>query len=546
MVDQTSQYTGLEDPAVDGQDGEHKGFSIEDVASGELVECPDEREGAWIDWRTLWMYTGPGWLMSLAYLDPGNLEADLQQGAYTGYKIIWVLFWCTCVGLFLQLLAARLGVVTGKNLAQMCVDPKHGYSKPVAMALWVCTELAIIGSDIQEVVGSAIAFKLLFGLPLWAGALLTGCDTFTFLGLHYFGVRKLEAFIAVLIGTMCICFWVTFVMSKPDIGTLIEGTVLPTAEGYMGNQAVGTLGAVIMPHNIFLHSALVLSRKIDRPSPPTARSSSKMAEANKYNAIESSMTLLFSFFINLAVVGCFAATFFKHSCATDPDGPYAWVKQADGSGVCKEIGLADTSEAFEHSLGSAAKYIWGFGLLAAGQASTMTGTFAGQYVMEGFLDLKIAMWKRLAITRSIALVPAILVAIATQNRKSTSDDVDQWLNILQSVQLPFALLPVLHFTSSEAVMGKFKNGPITQVFGWVFGLTVIVVNVYILVSFFADPDSDSPNEAWFFALAGMFGIGYAIFVLAVVQSDLRTLWAWATGRSVAEPRDGEQAFISKS
>ena len=171
--------------------------------------------------------------MSLAYLDPGNLEADLQQGAYTGYKILWVLFWCTGLGLFLQILAARLGVTTGKDLASMCVDKKHGYSKPVAMALWVCTELAIVGSDIQEVVGSAIAFRILFGFPLYVGCLITALDTFTFLGLHAFGVRKLEAFIAVLIGTICVCFWITFVMSKPDVGSILEGIAIPRAEPYV-------------------------------------------------------------------------------------------------------------------------------------------------------------------------------------------------------------------------------------------------------------------------------------------------------------------------
>ena len=214
---------------------------ISDLRETTLVEPPDERPGKWIDWRTLWMYTGPGWLMSLAYLDPGNLEADLQQGAYTGYSLLWVLFWCTAMGLFLQLLAARLGVVAGKDLASMCVDPVHGYPYPVAMSLWVCTELAIIGSDIQEVVGSAIAFKILFGIPLWAGSLITACDTFTFLGLHAFGIRKLEAFILVLIATMCGCFWVTFVMAKPDIGAILQGTAYPSAEGYMSQQARGTL-----------------------------------------------------------------------------------------------------------------------------------------------------------------------------------------------------------------------------------------------------------------------------------------------------------------
>lgn len=511
-------------------------YDMQDLSTTNLVECPDEQAGSWIDWRTLWSYMGPGWLMSLAYLDPGNLEADLQQGAYTGYKILWVLFWCTCMGLFLQVLAARLGVVTGKHLAQMCVDPKHGYSRPVAMALWVCTELAIIGSDVQEVVGSAIAFKILFGFPLWVGALITACDTFTFLGLHAFGVRKLEAFIAVLIGTMCGCFWVTFVLSKPNVGKIFEGIVVPSAEPYMANQAVGTIGAVIMPHNIFLHSALVLSRQLDR------KKTRKVAESAKYNAIESSLSLLFSFVINVAVVGTYAATFYKKECANEDGGPYAWVKDESGEGTCQTIGLADTQDALTHTLGKSAKFVWAFGLLAAGQASTMTGTFAGQYVMEGFIQMKVAAWKRLAVTRSIALVPSVLVAIAASHNQSTSDNVDEWLNILQSVQLPFALLPVLHFTSSEAVMGTFKNSRTVKLIGWILATVVIMTNFYILVQFIVDQSSDAPHTTWFYVVAVLFFIGYAVFLSSVIRPDFVEFLAWARGGASKE----ESSLVSSS
>lgn len=518
---------------------------VETLADTKKVVIPEEKEGVWIDWKVLWSYTGPGWLMSLAYLDPGNLEADLQQGAYTGYSILWVLFWCTAMGLFLQLLSARLGVVTGKHLAQMCVDQKHGYSKPVAMALWVCTELAIIGSDVQEVVGSAIAFKILFGFPLWVGALITACDTFTFLALHAFGVRKLEAFIAVLIGTMCGCFWVTFVMSKPDVGSLLQGIVVPTAEPYMSNQAVGTIGAVIMPHNIFLHSALVLSRGIDRSN------DRRVATANKYNAIESSGSLFFSFLVNLAVVGTYAATFFRASCAEEDGGPYAWVTDESGDGQCQTIGLADTQDALRDSLGEASRYLWGLGLLAAGQASTMTGTLAGQYVMSGFINLKVAAWKRLLVTRSIALVPSLLVAIATSHNQSTSDDVDEWLNILQSVQLPFALLPVLHFTSSEAVMGKFKNKRIIKIVGWTLALVVICTNFFILGQFVLDSSSDAPHTTWFYVVAVLFFVGYTIFLFAVVKSDLIEFYRWIRNRGPSndikrKPLLDDDEGISKS
>ena len=230
----------------------------------DTVEIEEERpvswKTCWIDFRLLWAFTGPGWLMSLAYLDPGNLEADLQMGAYSGTQLIWVLLWSTVMGLVLQLLAARLGVGTGLNLAQQC---RLGYSRRTSLALWVLTEVAIIGSDIQEIVGTAIAFQILFGFPLWAGALLTALDTFTFLGLHYFGIRKLEAFVCALIFTMTICFAINFVDGFGGSGdgpALLRGTGVPMVPSYGLNIALGTVGAVIMPHNIYLRKRVILSR----------------------------------------------------------------------------------------------------------------------------------------------------------------------------------------------------------------------------------------------------------------------------------------------
>lgn len=282
------------------------------------------------DLYTLWKFTGPGWLMSIAYLDPGNLEADLQSGAYTGYQLLWMLFWATIAGLLLQILAARLGVVTGKNLAQMC---RLEYSRPVSNLLWVMTETAIIGSDIQEVLGSAIALKLLFGLDLWVGCLITGLDTFTFLIIHAYGVRKLEAFFAALIFTMMVCFFVNFGFTGPqwmggpwnvDGGGILLGTLVPTVNDYAVIQAVGILGAVIMPHNIYLHSALVQSRNINRKNPQAVE------EACKYNAIESAVALIVSFFINAAVVTVFARGFYADGQCAEP----GWNQHTWSGGRC--------------------------------------------------------------------------------------------------------------------------------------------------------------------------------------------------------------------
>jgi NRAMP (natural resistance-associated macrophage protein)-like metal ion transporter len=358
--------------------------------------------------------------MSIAYLDPGNLEADLQSGAYTGYQLLWMLFWATIAGLLLQILAARLGVVTGKNLAQMC---RLEYSRPVSNLLWVMTETAIIGSDIQEVLGSAIALKLLFGLDLWIGCLITGLDTFTFLIIHAYGVRKLEAFFAALIFTMMVCFFVNFGFTGPqwmggpwnvDGGGILLGTLVPTVNDYAVIQAVGILGAVIMPHNIYLHSALVQSRNINRKNPQAVE------EACKYNAIESAVALIVSFFINAAVVTVFARGFFAEGqcaepgwnqdtwsgdgarlvygenanlgCYTGADAKTAqfgachrlgpanatnatltWMtctNSLGNEGVCCSIGLQNAGQALEGLLGSTGRIVWAIGLLAAGQGTS--------------------------------------------------------------------------------------------------------------------------------------------------------------------------------
>lgn len=241
------------------------------------------------NWRKLMRFMGPGWLMSLAYLDPGNLESDLMQGAYTGYSIVWVLWWATVMGLILQELSARIGVVTGLDVAQSI---RKGYPKWLTVVIYINMELAVVTSDIQEVVGSAIAIYLLTNgaVPVWVGCIITGMDTFTFLAVHYLGVRYLEALITILIGTMGISFCVNWGETPTDVPDLVRGWILPTLPSYAVSQAISAIGAVIMPHNLYLHSGLVLSRKIDRSVP------NRVYEAINYNLIESAMALLFSFF----------------------------------------------------------------------------------------------------------------------------------------------------------------------------------------------------------------------------------------------------------
>ncbi|KAE8982871.1 Metal transporter [Phytophthora rubi] len=457
-------------------------------------------------WRTLWAYAGPGWLMSIAYVDPGNLESDLHAGAYAGYQLIWVLFGATAMGFFLQVLAARLGVVTGKNLAEMCTAV---YPRWASLTLWIMTEIAIVASDVQEVLGSSIAFQVLFGFPLWIGCLITGFDTLTFLLLHRYGIRKLEAFFVSLIVVMLVCFCANLVRGDVASVDVARGFV-PRVESYAVTQAVGIVGAVIMPHNIFLHSALVQSRQVDR------HDVRKVREANKYFAIESGIALFVSFLINLAVLAVFAKGFFSSDCSAtfESDGlntacvpgagadgdAYGACHLTNGEGMCQPIGLSQAGIALNGMRGQYSDVIWAIGLLAAGQSSTMTGTYAGQFVMEGFLNLHILPWKRLVLTRCVSLVPAMAVAILSQRNPGDSDTMDEMLNVLQSIQLPFALLPILIFTRSPAIMGDFVNSKTTVVTGWLLGGFVCIINVHLV---FTNLEGLSPGFAGLSMLLGV-------------------------------------------
>ncbi|XP_071943498.1 uncharacterized protein [Antedon mediterranea] len=424
----------------------------EDLTTKATVSVPQGNKK--FSFRKLWAFTGPGFLMSIAYLDPGNIESDLQSGAIAEYKLLWVLMWSTVMGLVLQLLSARLGCVTGQDLAQVC---SKEYPKGPRYALWVMMEIAIIGSDIQEVIGSAIAINLLSNghIPIYAGCIITGLDTFTFLFLENVGgLRVLESFFGSLITTMGVCFMYLYIKIEPDQGEIMKGLFFPYCSDCSSaaiQQAVGIVGAVIMPHNIYLHSALVLSRKINR------KQKQEVEEGNMYYAIESAIALFISFLINLFVVAVFAEAFYlKEDPSLANAGP--WIREKYGRGL---------------------SIIWGIGLLASGQSSTMTGTYAGQFVMEGFLNIKWPKWKRVLLTRSIAMVPTIIVAVSAQ---SELDVLDSGLNVLQSIQLPFALLPILHFTNSERIMGNYKNSLFIKILVWVLAVVIMVINFYLAFS----------------------------------------------------------------
>ncbi|CAO3679830.1 unnamed protein product [Umbelopsis vinacea] len=426
--------------------------------------------------------------MSIAYLDPGNLESDLQAGAIAGYSLLWLLFWAHVTGLLFQILSARLGTVTGKHLAQLI---RRHYSKRVSFILYCFTQCAVIGADIMEIVGTAIALRIILNIPLWSGVLLTATDTITFTLVQYYGMRKLEALFMVLIAIMAICFWVEMIMSRPDIISIFEGIALPIVPENSVIQAVGMLGAVVMPHNMFLHSALVQSR--DLGSSPSIR---KLKEANFYFAIESGLALLVSFLINLAIVVCFGQVFFEENAGPGTVLP----------------GLYDAGDVLSKTLGSGARYFWAAGLLAAGQSSTTTGMMAGGFLLEGFFrPIFKKAWHRVAITRSVSLVPSIIVSIfAVQH----FDTMGELLNVLQSLCLPTALIPILKLSSSTYAMStEFQISNVLYAICWLLAGVVIAFDIFLFTTYL-----HAIPSVW---IAVLLGISYLLFLAYLIWLPIR-------------------------
>lgn len=495
----TNQYSSISPPASPVAQDEPFSTYFE-----ERVPIPDS-ENQLFSFRKLWAFTGPGFLMSIAYLDPGNIESDLQSGAAAGFKLLWVLLVSTIIGLLLQRLAARLGVVTGMHLAEVC---NRQYSTVPRIILWLMVELAIIGSDMQEVIGCAIALNLLSvgRIPLWGGVLITITDTFVFLFLDKYGLRKLEAFFGFLITIMALSFGYEYVLVKPDQGELLKGMFVPYCAGcgpVQLEQAVGIVGAVIMPHNIYLHSALVKSREVDR------KNKKEVKEANKYFFIESAIALFVSFLINVFVVAVFAQAFYNKS-------------NMDVNAVCNKTGSPHTDlfplnnntlevDIYKGGIvlgcffGPAALYIWAIGILAAGQSSTMTGTYSGQFVMEGFLNLRWSRFARVLLTRSIAITPTLLVAIFQDVHHLTG--MNDFLNVLQSLQLPFALIPILTFTSLKSIMNDFANGLGWKISGGILILGVCAINMYFVIVYVT-----ALNSVVLYVLAALVSVAYLAFV----------------------------------
>lgn len=474
------------------------------------ITIPDDGGSYAFSFRKLWAFTGPGFLMSIAYLDPGNIESDLQSGFHARYSLLWILLCATLLGLLLQRLSARLGVVTGMHLAEVCY---RKYPTLPRILLWIMVEIAIIGSDMQEVIGTAIAFNLLSNgkIPLYAGVLITITDTFVFLFLDKYGLRKLEAFFGFLITVMAITFGFEFFTAPVQAGDIAFGLFVPTCK-YCDDQAtlqaVGIIGAIIMPHNLYLHSALVKSREVDNTK------KEKVKEANMYYFIEATIALMLSFVINLFVVCVFAEGLsgktnieINEKCGDrNIKVNYSHVFPENDK-VIADMDIYKGGVFLGCQYGAVALYIWAIGILASGQSSTMTGTYAGQFAMEGFLNIKWARWKRVLFTRSIAIMPTLSIAVFKGVYDLTG--MNDLLNVLMSLQLPFALIPVLTFTSNRSLMHDFSNGLIAKIICMVLAVTVIGINLFFVVTYIPQ----LPQHWAMYCLVGFVMTSYLIFVI---------------------------------
>lgn len=412
-------------------------------------------------WKNLLSYTGPGFLVSIAYIDPGNFETDLQAGAKYKYELLWVILVASCAALLIQSLAANLGVVTGKHLAEHC---RNEYPRKTNIVLWIIAEISIVACDIPEVIGTAFALNMLFSIPLWCGVLLTGLSTLILLALQKYGVRKLELLIAILVFTIAGCFLGELGYAKPNSTEVLEGLFIPLMKGNGATGlAISLLGAMVMPHNLFLHSALVLSRKIPR-------SIRGIKEACRFYLIESAFALTIAFFINLSIISV------SGSVCNSSNLDLAGRKN------CEDLDLNKASFLLKNTVGSWSSKIFAIALLASGQSSTITGTYAGQYVMQGFLNLRFQPWLRNLLTRCLAIVPSLVVAII--GGSSGSGQLIITASMILSFELPFALIPLLKFTSSKTKMGPHANSLPITIITWVLGFVIMVINIYFLATSF--------------------------------------------------------------
>lgn len=413
----------------------------------ETVDTTAKKAG----WRRIFSFLGPAYLISVGYMDPGNWATDLAGGSKFGYSLIWILLMSNLMALLLQGLSARLGIVRGRDLAQA---NRETYPKLINFILYLLAEIAIAACDLAEVLGMAIGIQLLTGLPLIWGVSITVLDTFLLLFLQRLGIRKMEAFIITLVAVIGISFLVEIILARPNMGELVTGFIPSVLNDEALYIAIGIIGATVMPHNLYLHSALVQTRKIDRTD-------AGIKQALKFNRIDTTIALNLAFFVNTAILVVAATVFYK-------------------TGNTHVAEIKEAHRLLPAFLGNLAPVLFAIALIAAGQSSTITGTLAGQIIMEGYLSLRINPLLRRLLTRLVAIIPALIVIFIYGE-----DHVDALLilsQVILSLQLGFAIIPLIHFVSDKKTMGKFAINPFTKIAAWLIASVLVFLNLKMLAN----------------------------------------------------------------
>ncbi len=465
---------------------EAKGLSLPEV--NESVSTSHPRF-----WRQLLAFGGPAYLVSVGYMDPGNWATDLEGGARFGYRLLWVLVLSNVMALLLQTLSARLGIVTRRDLAQACRDE---YPKSVATTLWLLCEIAIVACDLAEVLGAAIGLNLLFHIPMLIGVLITAADTLLVLWFTHLGIRMVEAFVLVLIATIGGCFAVEIFLAKPEFGSVLAG-LIPKLNAESIYIAVAIFGATVMPHNLYLHSALVQTRRIGS-SPAEKR------RACKFNLLDSAFALNGALLVNAAILIMSAAIFYsRHIIVTEIQQAHQLLAPLLGTTM--------------------ASILFAGALLCSGQSSTLTGTMAGQIVMEGFLRFRMQPWLRRAITRTLAIIPAVLTIYLAGDASTYKLII--FSQVVLNLQLPFAVIPLVLLTSDRKSMGEFANGIWLRTGGWICAVFILVLNVWMLKDQISEWLNAAPAEyrPLIFIAAMLAGIGFAALLVTV------SFWPWIGG-----------------
>ena len=434
-------------------------------------------------WRKMLSFLGPAYLISVGYMDPGNWATDLAGGSKFGYSLIWVLLMSNLMALLLQGLSARLGIVRGRDLAQA---NREAYPRFVNLALYLLAELAIAACDLAEVLGMSIGIQLLTGLPLIWGVSITVLDTFLLLYLQKMGMRKMEAFIISLVAIVAISFFIEIIFAGPVIGEIAHGFIPSALSDEALYIGIGIIGATVMPHNLYLHSALVQTRKIDR-------SNAGIKQALKFNRIDTTIALNLAFLVNAAILILAATVFFK-------------------TGNSQVAEIKEAHRLLPSFLGNLAPKLFAFALIAAGQSSTITGTLAGQIIMEGYLSLRINPWVRRLLTRLLAIIPALLVIGIYGEEKVNSLLVLS--QVILSLQLGFAIIPLIHFVSDKKTMGDFVISPITKITAWAIAGILVFLNLSMLTNELASTwSAASVFSKIGFILLGSLSLALLLYIL---------------------------------